>query len=243
MDVFQLDQVDVHGRIAAGSYFSDIPVFLVRPRGQLGFAEIQQQVDAALAGVVRKAGKSGAAVQVLMPVADGTDFDAPGARFVPAITVRVQELVIPNMGPSGTQKPCEEIALNVAQLVHHFNPGRGYVFTIAQNFWTPRDTFAPKLTIDLAFDHQGGIAAPDKVARPTIAAASFVTGQNLTLACVTTGAAIFYTTDGSYPSSNNPDSTRYQSAFSLASACTLRFAAEKSGKVQSDVVQQAISAA
>lgn len=234
---FELDQADLAARLTADPYFSDITVETLRPRANAGFAEIQSRIDQALSGLKAKAGKVGAAVHVLMPFADVESPVAPGPMMNVDLVARVQEFPLHNMGARGTGKSCEEIALKVTQLFHHFNSGRGYVFFCAREFWTPSAVAAPLVTIDVRVTHKGGIVAAAKVARPTISSASLAVPQEVTLATATAGASIYYTTDDSYPSSANDAAVLYSAPFTVTEAGTLSVAAEKSGLTQSDVVK------
>ena len=73
----------------------------------------------------------------------------------------------------------------------------------------------------------GGVASgtPHKaaVATPVIT----LTENSVTITCATTGAAIYYTLDGSTPTSS---SSQYSSAFTLDSSCTIKAIAIKGGK-------------
>ena len=68
------------------------------------------------------------------------------------------------------------------------------------------------------------------VATPVIA----LTGNSVTITCATTGATIYYTLDGSTPTSG---STQYSAAFTLDSSCTIKAIAIKGGK-SSAVVEE-----
>lgn len=61
------------------------------------------------------------------------------------------------------------------------------------------------------------------VATPVIT----LTGNSVTITCDTTGATIYYTLDGSTPTSS---SSQYSSAFTLDSSCTIKAIAIKGGK-------------
>ena len=54
-----------------------------------------------------------------------------------------------------------------------------------------------------------------------------LTGNSVTITCDTTGATIYYTLDGSTPTSS---STQYSAAFTLDSSCTIKAIAIKGGK-------------
>ena len=66
-------------------------------------------------------------------------------------------------------------------------------------------------------------ATKDVIATPIIA----LTGNSVTITCATTGATIYYTLDGSTPTSS---SSQYSSAFTLDSSCTIKAIAIKGGK-------------
>lgn len=66
-------------------------------------------------------------------------------------------------------------------------------------------------------------ATKDVIATPVIA----LTGNSVTITCATTGATIYYTLDGSTPTSS---SSQYSSAFTLDSSCTIKAIAIKGGK-------------
>ena len=236
---------DLHARADADPYFADVPLFKVRPRlepdgtakDNASFATIQQRIDEALACSVRKAGKGGAAVQFLMPIGDNErpNVEGPQLRFV--YTIRVQEDPVANFGPNGTQKTAEEIALKVLQLFHlvMFNGGNCLAADAAT--FTPSSQSPGRITYDVRLVSQGTLARPLRVARPVLSVTSGAAPQSVTLTCGTAGARIFYTTDGSYPSSVNLNATRYTAAFTVATAATLRVAAEAVGYQQSDVAQ------
>ncbi len=224
-------QRDVAARLEANSFFADIGVFIMRPRDNDGFVQIQGRADQLLAGMVKKAGKAGVAVFVLMPTADATDLDAPGPRLDNTITVRVQELPAINMGPNGTLKSCEEVALQVLQVCHHFNPGKGNVIYAAPDAITPSAVADPKVTIDVKLLQKSGLAYYRKCAPVTISAVGLV----VTLSCTEVGATILYSIDGSYPT------LAYTAPFTLAAAATVRAAAHTADLQQSDLRESSIS--
>lgn len=226
-------QLDLFGRLSADAYFSDLEVSLVRPRDKLGFTQIYELIDQILGGIRKKAGKAGASVQVLMPASDQLDPNVGGPRLDTLIIVRIQEMVVINMGPVGTLKTAEDIAERVIQLGHHFIPAGGNVLVFSDMM--PTDAFDPKVTIDVSFAVKTGLVSLAKVARPVIAPASGAAPQEITITCATVGAAIYYTTDGSYPSSANATATLYAAPFTQATAATIRAAAQLTNFQQSDI--------
>lgn len=75
----------------------------------------------------------------------------------------------------------------------------------------------------------------DHVANPTFtpAAGSFITAQQVSIACATEGATIHYTTDGTDPTTN---SAVYAEPFTLSATTTVKAMAVKAGMNNSDVI-------
>ncbi len=73
------------------------------------------------------------------------------------------------------------------------------------------------------------------VANPTFTptAGSFITAQQVSIACTTEGATIYYTIDGTDPTTN---STVYSEAFTVSTTTTVKAMAVKTGLNNSDVV-------
>ena len=74
----------------------------------------------------------------------------------------------------------------------------------------------------------------EHVATPTFtpAAGSFITAQQVEIACATEGATIYYTTDGTEPTEN---SAVYAEAFTVSSTTTVKALAVKEGMNDSDI--------
>ena len=77
-------------------------------------------------------------------------------------------------------------------------------------------------------------ASRAQVATPTFSLAdgTYNTAQSVTISCATTGATIYYTTDGSTPTTS---STQYTGAISVGSTTTIKAIAVASGYVDSEV--------
>ncbi len=236
--LLEITQTDLAGRLSVDPFFAGIPVFVVRPREQESFTTIQTKIDQMIGGLTSYNGKSGAAVYVLMPTGDAADINVPGPRLNFAFVVRVQELPIINMGPKGTQKSAEEIALKVLSLLHHFNPGKGNVIVAAADALTPSSAADPKITIDVKFIQTSGVQPEVKVVTPQLTSAPAVSpavGVDVTITCATDGASLFYSIDGSYPS------LPYTAPVNVAASAIVRAVASKSGLQQSDIRQLTIS--
>ena len=81
---------------------------------------------------------------------------------------------------------------------------------------------------------QQGSAGETIVATPSISpdAGTYDTGQSVTISCATSGASIYYTTDGSTPDATK---TLYTGAFSVVSGKTVKAIGIKSGSTNSAV--------
>ncbi|MGN0517099.1 MAG: chitobiase/beta-hexosaminidase C-terminal domain-containing protein [Acutalibacteraceae bacterium] len=77
-----------------------------------------------------------------------------------------------------------------------------------------------------------------QTATPTITAANTTGGKNVTIACSTSGATIYYTTDGSTPTTS---STKYTAAFKVTSSTTVKALAVTSGYTNSSVASSTVS--
>lgn len=233
MSPLEVIQLDMAARLNGDDYFATIPIFVLRPRASEGFVQIQTRIDQAINAHTTKAGKSGAAVTVLMPLGEAQSPNVPGPRLDFTFVVRVQELPIVNMNAdTGTLKSAEEIALRVAQMFHHWQNGSGQVLVAASGgTMVPNADFDPKLTYDVKFRLQTGLGQIAKTAAVGISPASGAAPQTVTLSCGTVGALIFYSIDGSYPS------LPYGAPVAVSTAGTLRAVATSTGRVASDISQ------
>ncbi len=75
-------------------------------------------------------------------------------------------------------------------------------------------------------------------AAPTLITSNYVGGKTVALSCTTDGATIYYTTDGSNPTTS---STKYTGGFNLSSSQTVKAIAVKSGWVNSSALSQAVT--
>lgn len=78
------------------------------------------------------------------------------------------------------------------------------------------------------------ITAPEQVAAPVFdpAPGTYQGAQNVTITCETAGADIYYTTDGSEPSTS---STKYNGAINISKTTTIKAIAVKGGMTDSEV--------
>jgi hypothetical protein len=217
------DQADFAARLLASPYFVDIGVYLLRPRANATATQIMQRIESALNCIVKKAGKGGAAVQVLMPLLQGKDPNVSNPSFASSLTVRVQEHPLFNMNATtGTLKSCECIALEVAKLLHHFRTGTGQIWTLAEGGGVvPNLEFDPKVTYDVTLTRLMVVARGPKLAMPTISPAPGFAPQEVTITAPTDAEEVWYSLNGSYPAPDAEGSVLYESPFTVAEAGAL----------------------
>lgn len=227
IDVIELDQEDHGARLSADNFHSNITVIVQRK----GVTENDIQV--ALSVLNEKVGAIGAVVIVLMPELLPDLSQTPAARFFVRIVIQVITQPLFNDGETGTGKSAEKIATRIRQLLHFQSYGRPNTFMFDGMEPIPVD--AGKVSYGVRFRRSGGDDIITKVVQPSISPESGPAGQVTTLACGTVDASIWYTTDGSYPSSVNPEAEQYTAPFTNTAGGLLRVAAELAGSLPSEI--------
>lgn len=204
--VFQL-QSDIFGRIASGSFFSDIPVLL----NEKGI--IPSDVENAIKVFISKSNKSGAAVVVDRPSRIVNKPEPSGPQFEAQIPVVVVEFPLTNRTPSGTNKSIEVITSEIMHLVHGWrsNPSVGQIFC-GEDAVSPVVGNDRMIASQVLFRTHMRFAAPSRVALPVITGS----GNTFSITCNTPDASIYYTIDGSFPWSGNPEAYLFGVTFLVA---------------------------
>lgn len=234
LSILELDQLDIYARVQNDPYFSaGVPVLL-----QLkGITE--RDVAQAISTANQANGLVGSVVIILMPTLLAQDPDAPGPRYNAVYKVQVIDWPIMRRQPAGgTESSADEIADRVRQILHRFTMGRGQ--SIYFGGMEPEVVPDGKVSYILRFKRVGADAPPVSVASVGIAPAG-PGPTTVTLTCATSGAAIWYTIDGSYPGSNRtacPTALLYSAPFAVAAGVTVRAAAELTGYQQSQAISQ-----
>jgi len=231
----QTFQLDIAARLEEAAFFATVPIFILRPRAALTAAQIQDRINAALGALTTQQGKAGLCATVLMPTLDTQKQELPGPYLHLKCTVRVQENVIVNMGGNGTQIPCEDAAIAVAQILHLWTPGgTAGIVRVAPETVTP-NLAAGLVTYDVLVESELELACLLKTAQPFISASE----GTVTITCPDSGAALYYTTDGTAPWAGNgtypTTATLYTEPFAAATGTLLRAAAFAGEKLGSDV--------
>lgn len=240
-DPFQALQLEIHARLDCDAYFDDLPIHVILPRASDAETAAQaSRVQKAATGTLEKAGKYGCAIFIESPDANSKD-ETIGPRLVTVPQITVIEKPEINLLDHGTGKSAERVALYIAQLLFQQFIGRLTADVTMGTFGkakinTPKEPESPRLvTITFELDVQ-----PTPLARCgqcTITAAAL----QVTLACATSGAEIYYTTDGSYPYAGNTEATLYAAPFTVETGTTVRAVAHKLGLTASPVLGKLIT--
>ena len=193
MSILTSIQQEVADCLLADPFFATIPVLVEQPRD----VSYELQTSVAAAGIYGV---------VLVPQALVSAPTAPGPFFDPVeIAVRFRENVPVAGGPRAL-----EVAETALALLHLYRPVTiNEVFTAA-----PKALQAVKEPNVVAYEIQMRTQAGASYAVPQLAirrdiAARGVSPQTVTLASDQSGAAIFYTLDGSQPAPRGPTSVLY----------------------------------
>lgn len=235
-DFIQQLHDDVHGALSSDPGFLYVPVYQSRTPLALdgdgnpvvGQTEmIDEQIQNALAGMEKKNGKAGIACVVMLPDVKGESVNSAAPAMKLSIKVRVIENRLVNEGADGTGTTASQLCLHLVQVLNRraFRGGNALYADISkmiEEVALPGDEKVHEATFI-----QSVMPEPlAKVLEPSIATA----GDTITLSCATSGAAIRYTLDGSFPGSGNADALLYTAPFQLATGVhRVRIAAQKAG--------------
>lgn len=231
----ELDQRDIYARLQNDVDFSaGIPVLLELK----GITE--RDVAMAISTSNAQAGLVGSVAIVLMPTLLPDSPNAPGPRFDAVYKVQVIDWPMMRRQPTtGTQQSADEIADRVREILHRFTMGRGQTIYFAGQ--EPVAVPDGKVSYILKFKRTAADQPPVAVATVGISATAQSGPATVTLSCQTSGAAIYFTTDGSYPGSNSaacPTAQLYTAPFAVTAGQLVRAAAELAGYQQSQVIAQ-----
>ena len=184
-------------------------------------------------------GRSGLSVLVGMPALIVEHPDVPEPDLTVRLPVRVHELRDTNMTPNtGTMIPCETAAAQVLRTLHPLAI-EGLCELYAERVFTkPVEEFEGIVSYEVLFKGRLPLASLPRTALPQINDDGV---GNVTLVNVTAGAAIYYTTDGTFPGQGNGGAPIYREPFFMATGTVVRWAAYATGMLGSDVGQAEIN--
>lgn len=227
MSPAEILQRDIYQRLNADAYFADIPLTIMVPLS--GEApQVEARYKQAEAGQLAKAGKYGVAVFIELPDEKQAD-ETIGPRTVAEPQFTIIERKEVNYLSTGTGKSGNAVAHRIVQLLALQHIG-AYDDDLAFGTFTrgrivnPVETDSPSITA-VTFEIAVQPAALERVAQPTISAA----GLTVTLACATSGASIYYTTNGQFPAAGVTGATLYSGPFVVSEGARLKVAAHKTG--------------
>jgi len=232
MDRTEQEQADIKTVLDLDALFATVTVDL-EDKG-----DIESEIDKGLGTLNTKAGKMGAYALVLEPEETPTNPDTPSPELRIQFGVQVFETQLFNNGADGTGKSVFQLTRRIRQLLHRRSLGRG-VLVWKSTSPAPQSDPSRRSRV-VTFERLDQEDADVRVGTPLIDPDEGAAGASITLTCATSGAAIYYTTDGSYPCSTNAEATLYAAPFA-AVAGTLKAAAEKSGLQPSSVAEAEFS--
>ena len=224
-------QTDIQAVLKADTYFANIGVVVIDSLAA------DADADAILAGTKKVNGKAGLAVKVRLPRLQKTSKLVEGLLRA-NVTVSVEEIPEINNGSFGVGKSASEVAERIYDVLDRVKLGWSHHELKASEEEAAVQIDGNTRYYDLEFYTFSPTPGLVAVATPTVT----VGATTVTLACGTSGASIYYTTDGvTFPSAAN-SATLYSPAFAKpASGTLIRVCAFKTGLRQSHVVHQVIA--
>lgn len=203
---------------------ADVAVFNQRPREAGEAVLIQQAIDAALMGMT-EGGTSKAGLSILVQLPDGevSEREAPGPQLDAVLFIRVTENPLVNEGANGTGLHAEDAALAVLSALHHWHRDGRALYADKRAIRDGDTDENGLIEFDVVVRSEIGGDVVSRVAAPSV---SVAVGY-ATLTTSTSGASIYYTTDGSAPLPANAEAQLYSAPFAIPSGTVLRAAAIK----------------
>lgn len=231
IDVIDALPGEIEAIIESDAWFSDV-VVVVAERGNLALEMARKE-----AVITSKSNKRGVAVIVLQLEGDDQRPNVPYGPLELRPALQIIENVELNNDASGTGKSARVVARKLRDVLKLHTPmGLAKNFTCDVPFLTPLQLPEANLVgYQVNFvTQEDDLENITKVLTPTITPGSGAVPQTVTLACGTSGASIYYTTDGSHPWSGNAAATLYTTPFTVSSAALVRARAFKSGSFGSN---------
>jgi hypothetical protein len=229
----QIEQIqpDIFDKLAGEPYFATISLFQVRKE------RFQSEINDALSSATFDPGQAGklpgATIEVLMPMIKTNLVNAPGPVVTLEQRLTVKENPTVNLAAGGVNLTAEQIAVEILQTLHQF-----YLGGICQALYPapqaiiPNATFPGVVAYDVVLQATFNLTPPARTGCPLPPTENSLT---LTFAPPASdpGAAIYTTTDGSFPGPGNPSAVSYSAPFAVAGGTVIRWAAYAAGKLGS----------
>lgn len=183
-------------------------------------------------------GRTGCGIIVEKPEFRVNNPNLPGPEGDILLTLLILEDPLTNHGPqTGTLKPADQVAQRCLEVLHGYQlEGFGQLFAdqaamqAAQDF-EPLRGYRVRLRVRMPRNQA------DRVAQPTVTEDA----GEVTLACATTDARIFYTTDETFPGRSNSGAVEYTEPFTADVGTVIHAAAYKEGQPPSHVLKVTVT--
>ena len=230
-DYLQQLQDDIWGILTNDPGFEFVPVYRSRTpleKDDAGepivgqSAMIEEQIEQTLAGLAFKDGKCGIVAIVMLPDVRPESIESRGPALEFAPIIRIIEDRLFNEGTTGTGISASRLALHTIQVLHRRSIAGSNTLAVDGDkmfaeISLPDDRKA--IEVRLKVTQSSGLLL--KVDRPVIAVAADI----LTLTCPTADAAIWWTTDGTWPGPANPTANLYDQPVQITGITAIRAAA------------------
>lgn len=205
---------------------------------QLRKLRLQNEINQAVIYTRTRNGRSGCGVLVEMPTCEckRPNVTGPVLDLVCPFLIAEQPAINMNV-KTGTLLSAEEVAQRVLEVTHLWqNEGMGGLVSSPKPI-EPVEYIAGVVAYRVRLQLLNPRAQTARVLNVT----SSVTDLEVTLACATTGAEIYWTPDESFPGMSNPGATKYSAPFTVASGTIVRAAAYATDYLPSNVKRFTVS--
>lgn len=228
-------QKDIADFLDAHSEFTYVPIIREFADVEAGDALLDDYVDQHLRGDIPKAGKFGLCCIVSTPASTLTAPNAPGPVQDLVCIVQVVENIANNMSSTvGTQIRADSLAETIARLLHLWSHDGTHELVVTESVQDRELEGTLRGWLVTVRSAANALNAYTAAAEPVLSIAD----DTLTITEATSGASVYYTTDGSFPNASN--GTLYESPVDVAelpAGTLIRAAAFKTGLRGSGVAQ------
>lgn len=233
-------QKDVADFLAAHPEFQYVPIIREYADEKPGDALLDDQVLSHLKGQTLKNGKSGLVVVISSTIAKTNGPNTPGPVEDLELVIQVVEHKSNNKSTAiGTGVRCDDLCEVVKELLHlHCHNGRNELIVTGSEQDDKLGAGLRGWVIGVK-SAAHALNARLKTAPPVVT----LNDPQVSIACDTAGASIYYTVNGGFPSPANATATLYTDPFdvsALANGAVIRAAAYSANRRGSDCVETTI---
>lgn len=230
-DLLEKLEADAYGILRATASLADAQI--VRADEGLTEADVAQKL-VTLTGTEKK----GLGIVILPAEIDKAEREQPGPPVKAMVSVQVIEAVIINRGETGTGIKANVAAIRVLNALHHQRMGNRLLYAEKNPVEAlPMKAGFVGYMVTLYSEANGGTLT----GRVRQLAFSLDENGDLVIETATAGAAIYYTTDGSFPGAANEAATLYSAPLEITDNDTFRACAFLSPLLPSDISEVTVS--